>query len=80
MTFEAAMALCLPILFRFSAAILFKDATHLNDFYLREGNRTTQSWTYKTVQGKKYLDKPIYILTSGKTFSGAEELAYDLKT
>jgi retinol-binding protein 3 len=57
----------------------FKDATHLNDFYSREGNRTTQSWTQKMVQGKKYLDKPIYILTSGKTFSGAEELAYDLQ-
>jgi retinol-binding protein 3 len=57
----------------------FKNPAHLNDFYLREGNRTTQSWTHKTVQGKKYLDKPIYILTSSRTFSGAEELAYDLK-
>ncbi|MBL0153701.1 MAG: S41 family peptidase [Chitinophagaceae bacterium] len=27
--------------------------------------------------GKKLYNKPIYILTSGRTFSGAEELAYD---
>ncbi len=38
-----------------------------------------QSWTYAHVPGKKYLNKPIYILTSSSTFSGAEEIAYDLQ-
>ncbi|MBS4066786.1 MAG: hypothetical protein KGZ74_19645 [Chitinophagaceae bacterium] len=63
----------------FICSYFFKNATHLNDLYWKEGNRIVQSWTHKVVPGKKYLDKPIYILTSGKTFSGAEELSYDLK-
>lgn len=57
----------------------FAEPTHLNDFYWREGNRTIQSWTYAQVAGRRYGNKPIYILTSRQTFSGAEELAYDLK-
>ncbi|MEZ0610115.1 S41 family peptidase [Fibrella sp. WM1] len=57
----------------------FDEPTHLNDFYWRTGNRTVQSWTYAQVSGRHYGKKPIYILTSRQTFSGAEELAYDLK-
>lgn len=63
----------------FLSSYFFKDATHLNDYYWREGNRTIQSWTQEVVPGNKYLNKPVYILTSGKTFSGAEEFAYNLK-
>ncbi|WP_025025625.1 S41 family peptidase [Caldalkalibacillus mannanilyticus] len=29
--------------------------------------------------GKKYIDKPLYILTSGFTFSGGEAFAYSLQ-
>jgi retinol-binding protein 3 len=57
----------------------FERPVHLNDFYWRHTGRTRQSWTWAYVPGKRYLNKPIYVLTSGKTFSGAEELAYDLK-
>jgi hypothetical protein len=57
----------------------FAEPTHLNDIYWRDGNRTIQSWTYAQVPGRRYGNKPIYILTSRQTFSGAEELAYDLK-
>lgn len=57
----------------------FERSVHLNDFYWRSTDQTRQTWTLAHVPGKKYLNKPIYILTSGKTFSGAEELAYDLK-
>lgn len=63
----------------FICSYFFEESTHLNDFYWREKNQTIQTWTQTVVPGKKYLNKPIYILTSGKTFSGAEELAYDLK-
>ncbi|WP_410222386.1 S41 family peptidase [Pedobacter sp.] len=38
-----------------------------------------QNWSYGYVPGKKYLNKPVYILTSGGTFSGAEALAYCLQ-
>lgn len=57
----------------------FAEPTHLNSFYWRDGNQLLQSWTYAQVAGRRYVDKPIYILTSRQTFSGAEELAYDLK-
>jgi hypothetical protein len=57
----------------------FAKPTHLTDFYWRPDNSTRQFWTWAHVPGKRYLDKPIYLLTSHSTFSGAEELAYDLK-
>jgi C-terminal processing protease CtpA/Prc len=63
----------------FLCSYFFADKTHLNDLYWRERNFTQQTWTQVVVPGKKYLNKPIYILTSGGTFSGAEEMAYDLK-
>ncbi|HEV7701302.1 MAG TPA: S41 family peptidase [Pyrinomonadaceae bacterium] len=54
-------------------------SVHLNDIYWREGNKTEEFWTKRSVTGKKYGDKPIYILTSNTTFSAAEEFAYNLK-
>ena len=63
----------------FLCSYLFADKTHLNDLYWRERNYTQQTWTQVVVPGKKYLNKPVYVLTSGGTFSGAEEMAYDLK-
>ena len=63
----------------FLCSYFFADKTHLNDLYWRERNFTQQTWTQVVVPGKKYLNKPIYVLTSGGTFSGAEEMAYDLK-
>jgi hypothetical protein len=57
----------------------FARPTHLNDLYWRPDNSTRQLWTWAHVPGKRYLEKPIYLLTSRSTFSGAEELAYDLR-
>lgn len=58
---------------------LFDEPVHLNDFYLREGNQTFQSWTLPYVPGRRYGDKPVFVLTSDFTFSGGEEFSYDLK-
>ena len=55
------------------------DPVHLNDLYWREGNRTDEFWTKKEVAGKRYLNKDVYVLTSKRTFSGAEEFTYNLK-
>jgi len=55
------------------------EPVHLNDLYWREGNRTDEFWTRKEVAGKRYLNKDIYVLTSKRTFSGAEEFTYNLK-
>ena len=57
----------------------FEKPVHLFDFENREKNTIRQMWSAAYVPGKRYHDKPIYVLTSGRTFSGGEELAYDLK-
>ena len=55
------------------------EPVHLNDLYWREGNRTEEFWTKKELAGKRYLNKDVYVLTSKRTFSGAEEFTYNLK-
>ena len=55
------------------------EPVHLNDLYWREGNRTEEFWTKKDIAGKRYLNKDVYVLTSRRTFSGAEEFTYNLK-
>jgi retinol-binding protein 3 len=55
------------------------EPVHLNDLYWREGNRTEEFWTRKELGGKRYLNKDVYVLTSKRTFSGAEEFTYNLK-
>lgn len=55
------------------------EPVHLNDLYWRPANRTDEFWTRKEVPGKRYLNKEIYVLTSKRTFSGAEEFTYNLK-
>ena len=55
------------------------EPVHLNDLYWREGNRTDEFWTKKEVLGKRYLNRDVYVLTSNRTFSGAEEFTYNLK-
>ena len=52
---------------------------HLNDLYFRPDNSTRQFWTLPYVPGKRYINKDVYVLTSGHTFSGAEEFTYNLK-
>lgn len=52
---------------------------HLNDFYERPTNNTQQFWTLPYVPGKRYVGKDVYVLTSSRTGSAAEELAYNLQ-
>lgn len=54
------------------------DERHLNDLYFRAGDSTRQYWTSAAV-GPRYT-RPVYVLTSGRTFSGGEECAYDFQT
>lgn len=62
------------------------EPVHLNDLIWRERDesgefreRIEQHWTLPYVPGARYLDKPVYVLTSNFTFSGAEEFANNLK-
>ena len=55
------------------------DPVHLNDLYFRPDDSTHQWWTLPYVPGKRYEGKPVYLLTSSRTFSAAEEFTYNLK-
>jgi C-terminal processing protease CtpA/Prc len=68
-----------PAMIALISSYLFTQPTHLNSLYWRQGDRTQQFWTMPYVPGPRYGDKPVYVLTSGDTFSGAEEFAYNLK-
>jgi len=57
----------------------FDQKIKLNETYTRYNDKTTNSYTIKKVNGKKYLDKPVYILVNNKTISAAEALAYNLQ-
>jgi hypothetical protein len=58
------------------AAYLFDHPEYI--FNPRE-NTTERSWTRSPVPGNKLADKPVYVLTSAATFSGAEQFCYNLK-
>lgn len=55
------------------------EPVHLNDLYFRPDDSTHQWWTLPYVPGRRFEGKPVYVLTSGRTFSAAEEFAYNLK-
>ena len=63
----------------FVASYLFDQRTHLEDMVDRAGNPTQETWTLPDVPGKKFLGKPVFVLTSKRTFSAAEALSYSLK-
>ena len=62
-----------------SSYLFGPDPVHLNDLYWRPDNSTQQWWTLPYVPGKRYVGKDVYVLTSQRTFSAAEEFTYNLK-
>jgi hypothetical protein len=69
-----------PRMVAYISTYLFGDSTHLNDLYNRKQDTTTQYWTLSYVPGKRLTGKPVFVLTSKRTFSGAEEFTYNLKS
>ncbi len=53
--------------------------TLVNTIHYRETDLTEEMWTTADLPGPRYLNRPLYVLTSNRTFSGAEELAYNLR-
>ena len=54
--------------------------THLNTQLWRRGEVQEQSWSLTHVPGARFGGtKPLYVLTGSGTFSGGEELTYDLQ-
>jgi C-terminal processing protease CtpA/Prc len=68
-----------PKMIALVSTYLFSKPTHLNDLWERKSNTTQQYWTLPYVPGNRLEDKPAYVLTSKRTFSGAEEFSYNLK-
>jgi retinol-binding protein 3 len=68
-----------PKMIALISSYLFSEPTHLNDLYNRKEDASTQYWTLPYVPGKKLTGKPVFVLTSSRTFSGAEEFSYNLK-
>lgn len=63
-----------------SSYLFDSEPVHLNDLYFRPNDSTRQWWTLPYVPGKRYGDKKaVYVLTSKRTFSAAEEFTYNLK-
>jgi hypothetical protein len=58
------------------AAYLFD---HPEYMYSPRESPTENSWTRSPVVGNRLADKPVYVLTSGTTWSAAEQFSYDLK-
>jgi retinol-binding protein 3 len=69
-----------PAMVAFIASYLFDKPTHLNDLYDRKEDKTTQYWTLPYVPGSRLAGALAFVLTAKRTFSGAEEFTYDLKT
>jgi len=68
-----------PAMVTLIASYLFDHSTHLIDIYNRKENSTTQNWTLSYLPGPRLAKQPVFVLTSKRTFSGAEEFAFDLK-
>jgi hypothetical protein len=69
-----------PDMIRYITSYFFEEPTHLNDMYDRESKLVEEYWTLEKVPGKRFApDLPIYVLTSSRTFSGAEEFSYNLQ-
>lgn len=68
---EAVILLC---------SYFFDGSTHLNSIYTRTTDTTRQYWSHPVVPGKKLLGKDVYVLTSKRTFSAAEEFTYNMQS
>jgi hypothetical protein len=68
-----------PAMIQLLTTYLLDEPTHLNSFSIRATGDTQQFWTLPWVPGPRLADTPVYVLTSGRTFSAAEEFTYNLK-
>ncbi|MBU0742034.1 S41 family peptidase [bacterium] len=64
---------------RLICGYLFAEDTHLVNWDIRAEKKTVQSYSPDYVPGRRLTEQPVYILTSGNTFSAAEEFTFDLR-
>lgn len=68
-----------PSMIQLISSYFFEEQQHLNSFYIRQTDEWEQYWTQAHVEGPKLVDVPLFVLTSDRTFSAAEEFTYNLK-
>src|SRR3954469_6772257 len=61
------------------AGHLFPLPVHMSTFRWRGEDTEFQSWTPAHLPAPRYLDRPVYLLTSAQTASAGEEFAYALR-
>jgi len=68
-----------PSMIQLLSSYFFEDPVHLNSFYIRHTDEWEQYWSQAHVQGPRMVGTPVFVLTSRRTFSAAEEFTYNLK-
>jgi C-terminal processing protease CtpA/Prc len=69
-----------PAMVAMALSYLVPPHTEINRFHQRGGAVDEQIWSLPYVPGGRWsTDKPVYVLTSDRTASGAEEFAYDIQ-
>ena len=63
----------------FITSYFFENKIHLCDRYSRPSNKLTGYFTTPDTTEKRFLNKPVYVLTANGTGSAAEEFTYNLK-
>jgi tetratricopeptide (TPR) repeat protein len=69
-----------PDMVQYLCSFFFNQKVHLNSLYYREGDVTREYWTLDEVGGKKMPEVPLFVITSSRTFSAAEEFSYNMQT
>lgn len=69
-----------PGMVQYLCSYFFNQKLLLNSLYWREGNSIQEFWTLDEIGGIKIPDIPLFIITSERTFSGAEEFSYNMQT
>lgn len=69
-----------PRMVQYLCSYFFDQELHLNSLYWRDGDETEEFWTLEEVGGAKMPEVPLFIITSSRTFSGAEEFSYNMQT
>ena len=69
-----------PEMVQYLCSFFFDEKVHLNSLYWRQGDVTTDFWTLDKINGERMPNVPLFVLTSDRTFSAAEEFSYNMQT
>ncbi len=69
-----------PWMVRYLSGFLFAEPTHLANTWFRGMETPAERWTLDGQPTTAFHDKPVFILTSPRTFSAAESFTFGLKS